>query len=164
MPPGEMPLRSTYSFRYALPLLQAEIPSVSTWLARLLAIMPAAASGSSALISPFTPDLPATIPPPAALFEVNARVTTLNHRFVVFNFVLGGIIFLKKENVKGKLRFFIPDKREFDARAVSFSQSRSVSVCFSQLSGRLTTRLTEIGGKLDPGSNGWILTKSISVS
>ena len=33
------------------------------------AIMPTTASGSSALISPFTPDLPATIPPPAALCE-----------------------------------------------------------------------------------------------
>lgn len=58
------------------------------------------------------------------------------------------------KNVKGELRFFISDKRAFDARAV----------CFSQLSGRLTTRLTEIGGKFDPGSNGWILAKSISVS
>ena len=88
--------------------------------------MQPAASGSSALISPFAPDLPAAIPPSATLCEVNARVTTLNHRFVVFNFVLGGIIFLKKENVKGKLRFFILDKRGFDARAVSFSQFQSV--------------------------------------
>ena len=39
-----------------------------------------------------------------------------------FEIVLGGIIFLKKENVKGKLRFFISDKRAFDARAVCFSQ------------------------------------------
>ena len=59
-----------------------------------------AASGSSALISPFAPDLPAAIPPSATLCEVNARVTTLNHRFVVFNFVLGGIIFLMPKNVK----------------------------------------------------------------
>ena len=48
--------------------------------------------------------------------------------------------------------------------SVSLSLFQSVSVSFSQLSGRLTTRLTEIGGKFDPGSNGWILTKSISVS
>lgn len=41
---------------------------------------------------------------------------------------------------------------------------QSVSVCFSQLSGRLTTRLTEIGGKLDLENNGWILAKSISVN
>lgn len=65
-----------------------------------------AASGSSALISPFTLDLPAAIPPSAALFEVNARVTTLNHRFMVFNFVLGGIIFLMLKNVKGELKIF----------------------------------------------------------
>ena len=115
MPPGEMPLRSTYSFRYALPLLQAEIPSASTWLARLSAIMsaagvmpaatimsaavimPAAASGSSALISPFTPDLPAAIPPPAALFEVNARVTTLNHRFVFLKLFLVVLYFSRKK-------------------------------------------------------------------
>ena len=64
--------------------------------------MQPAASGSSALISPFTPDLPAAIPPSATLFEVNARVTTLNHRFVVFNFVLGGIIFPMPKNVKGE--------------------------------------------------------------
>ena len=80
------PLRSTYSFRYALPLLQAEIPSVSTWLVRL--VMQPAASGSSALISPFTPDLPAAIPPSATLCEVNARVTTLNHRFVILKLFL----------------------------------------------------------------------------
>lgn len=109
MPPGEMPLRSTYSFRYALPLLQAEIPSVSTWLARLSAIMsaagvmpaavimPAAASGSSALISPFTPDFPAAIPPSAALFEVNARVTTLNHRFVFLKLFLVVLYFSRRK-------------------------------------------------------------------
>ena len=65
--------------------------------------MQPAASGSSALISPFAPDLPAAIPPSATLCEVNARVTTLNHRFVVFNFVLGGIIFPMPKNVKGEL-------------------------------------------------------------
>ena len=103
MPPGEMPLRSTYSFRYALPLLQAEIPSVSTWLARLSAIMsaagvmPASASGSSALISPFTPDFPAAIPPSAALFEVNARVTTLNHRFVFLKLFLVVLYFSRRK-------------------------------------------------------------------
>ena len=103
MPPGEMPLRSTYSFRYALPLLQAEIPSVSTWLARLLAIMsaagvmPASASGSSALISPFTPDFPAAIPPSAALFEVYARVTTLNHRFVFLKLFLVVLYFSRRK-------------------------------------------------------------------
>ena len=103
MPPGEMPLRSTYSFRYALPLLQAEIPSVSTWLARLSAIMsatgvmPAAASGSSALISPFTPDFPAAIPPSAALFEVYARVTTLNHRFVFLKLFLVVLYFSRRK-------------------------------------------------------------------
>ena len=48
--------------------------------------------------------------------------------------------------------------------SVSLGQSHSVSVSFSQLSGRLTTRLTEIGGKLDLGNNGWILAKSISVN
>ena len=41
---------------------------------------------------------------------------------------------------------------------------QSVSVCFSQLSGRPTTRLTEISGKLDLGNYGWILAKSISVN
>ena len=87
-------------------MLQAEIPSVSTWLALAAIAMPAAVSGSSALISPFAPDLPAAIPPSATLCEVNARVTTLNHRFVVFNFVLGGIIFLMPKNVKGELGFF----------------------------------------------------------
>ena len=109
MPPGEMPLRSTYSFRYALPLLQVEIPSVSTWLARLsaimsdagvmpaAAIMPAAASGSSALISPFTPDFPAAIPPSAALFEVYARVTTLNHRFVFLKLFLVVLYFSRRK-------------------------------------------------------------------
>ena len=97
MPPGEMPLRSTYSFRYALPLLQAEIPSVSTWLARLSAIMSAAASGSSALISPFTPDFPAAIPPSAALFEVYARVTTLNHRFVFLKLFLVVLYFSRRK-------------------------------------------------------------------
>ena len=40
-----------------------------------------------------------------------------------FEIVLGGIIFLKKENVKGKLRFFIPDECGFDAQAVCFVAS-----------------------------------------
>ena len=62
------------------------------------------------------------------------------------------------------MKFFIPDKRGFDARAVCFSLFQSVSLCFSQLSGRLTTRLTEISGKLDLGNYGWILAKSISVN
>ena len=79
----------------SLCLLLAIMPAATIMSAAV--IMPAAASGSSALISPFTPDLPATIPPPAALFEVNARVTTLNHRFVFLKLFLVVLYFSRRK-------------------------------------------------------------------
>lgn len=53
-----------------------------------LACAASAPGGSSALISPFAPDLPAAIPPSATLCEVNSRGTTLNHRFVILKLFL----------------------------------------------------------------------------
>ena len=68
-------------------------------------IIPAAASGSSALISPFTPDLPAAIPPSAALFEVNARATTLNHRFVFLKLFLVVLYFSRRKMSRASWNF-----------------------------------------------------------
>lgn len=42
---------------------------------------------STALISPFISSFVADISPPPTLFEQSLKTTTLNHRFMIFNFL-----------------------------------------------------------------------------
>lgn len=98
--------------------------------------MPAAASGSSALISPFTPDFPAAIPPSAALFEVYARVTTLNHRFVFLKLFLVVLYFSRRKMSRASWDFLSRINGRLmhgQSVSVSLSLSQSVSVSFSLL-------------------------------
>ena len=161
-------------FRYRAPFVTGGDPVSFLQLARLSAIMSAAGVMPASAIMPTA----AVILRRAVRLPSSLRIScrnpticgslrrsmpsyyTLNHRFAFLKLFLVVLYFSKGKMWEQGLRFFISDKRAFDAGSLF----QLVSACFSQLSGRLTTRLTESGGKFDAGSNGRIRAKSISVS